>query len=76
MWKEADPLADIPPMDIAQIQAALQSSQAKALLRLLEHNRDPAVTQAVAAAKAGDYSRAVTLLRPYLSANGFGGKED
>lgn len=60
------------PMDPAQIQAVLASSQGRKLLSLLEGNRDEAVTRAVAAVQAGDYDRAVALLRPYLKARGLG----
>lgn len=62
------------PMDPAQIQEVLASRQGRKLLSLLEGNRDEAVTRAVAAVQAGDYSRAVALLRPYLEARGLGGE--
>lgn len=68
-------MAQLPPMDSAKIQAALQSSQAQALLRLFQNSRDPAVAQALAAAKAGDYSRAIALIQPYLASNGPAEKE-
>ena len=44
----------------------------KALLALLEGNQDEAVTQALAAVKAGQYQRALALLKPYLEARGMG----
>ncbi len=69
-------MAQLPPMDSEKIQAALQTSQAQALLRLLQSSQDPVVTQALAAAKAGEYTRAVALLQPYLAAHGPAGKEE
>lgn len=68
-------MAQLPPMDSEKIQAALQTSQAQALLRLIQNSKDPTVAQALAAAKAGDYRRAVTLLQPYLAADGSAGRE-
>lgn len=65
-------MADRLPVDPAQMQAVLSSSRGKALLALLEGNQDEAVTQALAAVKAGQYQRALALLKPYLEARGLG----
>lgn len=65
-------MADRLPVDPAQMQAVLGSSRGKALLALLEGNQDEAVTQALAAVKAGQYQRALALLKPYLEARGLG----
>lgn len=65
-------MADRLPVDPAQMQAVLGSSRGKALLALLEGNQDEAVTQALAAVKAGQYQRALALLKPYLEARGMG----
>lgn len=65
-------MADRLPVDPAQMQSVLGSSRGKALLALLEGNQDEAVTQALAAVKAGQYQRALALLKPYLEAQGLG----
>lgn len=65
-------MADRLPVDPAQMQAVLGSSRGKALLALLEGNQDEAVTQALAAVKAGQYQWALALLKPYLEARGMG----
>ena len=65
-------MADRLPVDPAQMQAVLGSRRGKALLALLEGNQDEAVTQALAAVKAGQYQRALALLKPYLEARGLG----
>lgn len=65
-------MADRLLVDPAQMQAVLGSSRGKALLALLEGNQDEAVTQALAAVKAGQYQRALALLKPYLEARGLG----
>ena len=65
-------MADRLPVHPAQMQAVLGSSRGKALLALLEGNQDEAVTQALAAVKAGQYQRALALLKPYLEARGLG----
>lgn len=65
-------MADRLPVDPAQMQAVLGSSRGKALLALLEGNQDEAVIQALAAVKAGQYQRALALLKPYLEARGLG----
>lgn len=65
-------MADRLPVDPAQMQAVLGSSRGKALLALLEGNQDEAVTQALAAVKAGQYQQALALLKPYLEARGLG----
>ena len=65
-------MADRLPVDPAQMQADLGSSRGKALLALLEGNQDEAVIQALAAVKAGQYQRALALLKPYLEARGLG----
>lgn len=65
-------MADRLPVDPAQMQAVLGSSRGKALLALLEGNQDEAVTQALAAVKAGQYQRALAVLKPYLEARGLG----
>lgn len=65
-------MADRLPVDPAQMQAVLGSSRGKALLALLEGNQDEAVTQALAAVKAGQYQRALALLKPYLEVRGLG----
>lgn len=65
-------MADRMPVDPAQMQAVLGSSRGKALLALLEGNQDEAVIQALAAVKAGQYQRALALLKPYLEARGLG----
>ena len=65
-------MADRLPVDPAQMQAVLGSSRGKALLALLKGNQDEAVTQALAAVKAGQYQRALALLKPYLEARGLG----
>lgn len=65
-------MADRLPVDPAQMQAVLGSSRGKALLALLEGNQDEAVTQALAAVKAGQYQQALALLKPYLEAQGLG----
>ena len=65
-------MADRLPVDPAQMQAVLGSSRGKALLALLEGNQDEAVTQALAAVKAGQYQQALALLKSYLEARGLG----
>ncbi len=65
-------MADRLPVDPAQMQAVLGSSRGKALLALLEGNQDEAVTQALAAVKAGQYQQALALLKPYLEARDLG----
>ena len=65
-------MADRLPVDPAQMQAVLGSSRGKALLALLEGNQDEAVIQALAAVKAGQYQRALAVLKPYLEARGLG----
>lgn len=65
-------MAEQLPMDPAQIEAVLASGRGKALMALLKGNQDRAVTQAVAAAQAGQYRQALALLKPYLEAHGLG----
>lgn len=65
-------MAERLPVDPAKIQAVLASSRGKALLALLDGNRDETVTRALQAAQTGDYQKALTLLKPYLEARGLG----
>ena len=63
------------PVDPEELRRALGTPQGKALLALIRAQDGELVRRAAAAAQAGDYVKAISLLAPSLEQAGLSGKD-